>query len=323
MILVPGFSRLFSTSHLPDAFGRRSGAMMLIMRLSQLEAKTQSPAMLERAAHLLKIVTHASAVKATALAIGAEIDDRLDPMSFEKFKALGEIRQGREISPFIANPEVVSAENWRQFKMLDTAGILPFPATVAFANALAEKVYAEKEACHLAQDNPARRLDAKQRHLELSALSISFMGAVLNPAQGKEMERHADALSYDFVAASMPNLVHYGVVLQIHDDLSDLLKDKREEEDKDVVSPNTVLADMAQGQAFGDLEDYFALKSRQLQAGEFTGIAKFPAAVRDTWRRAVEVAMDAAAQVGDRQAARCMQAMFTGLPGPMVPKVPA
>ncbi len=323
MILVPGFSRLFSTSHLPDAFGRRSGAMMLIMRLSQLETKTQSPAMLERAAHLLKIVSNVSAVKATAMAVGAEIDDRLDPMPFAELKALGEIRQGSEISPFVANPAVVTEENWRQFKMLDTAGILPFPATVAFANALAEKVYAEKEACHLAQNNPAGRIDAKQRHLELSALCVAFMGAVLNPAQGKEMARHADALSYDFVAASMPSLVRYGIVLQIHDDLSDLLKDKREEEDKDVVSPNTVLADMAQGQAFTDLEDFYALKSRQLQAGEFTGIAKFPAAVRDTWRRAVDTAMDAAAQVGDGQAARCMQAMFTGLPGPMVPKVPA
>jgi hypothetical protein len=320
MILVPGFSRLFSTSHLPDGFGRRSGAMLLIMRLSQLEAKTQSPDLLERAAHLLKIVTHASAVKATAMAVGAEIDDRLDPLPFEELKSLGEIRQGSEMSPFVANPKVVSEENWRQFKMLDTAGILPFPATVAFANALAEKVYAEKEACHLAQDNPAGRLDAKERHLELSALCIAFMGAVLNPAQGKAMARNADALSYDFVAAAMPNLVRYGTVLQIHDDLSDLLKDKREEEDNDVVSPNIVLADMAQGQAFGDLEDYYALKGGKMQAGEFMGIAKFPAAVRDTWRRAVDVAMDAAAQIGDTHSAKCMQAMFTGLPGPMVPK---
>ena len=295
--------------------------MILIMRMSQLEAKTQSPAMLERAAHLLKLVTHVSAVKATAMAVGAEIDDRLDPMPFEQLKALGEIRQGSEISPFVANPHVVSPENWRQFKMLDTAGILPFPATVAFANALAEKVYAEKEACHLAQDNPAGRMEAKQRHLELSALCIAFMGAVLNPAQGKTMARHADELSYDFIADSMPNLVRYGVVLQIHDDLSDLLKDKREEEDKDVVSPNTVLADMAQGQALDDLEDYYALKGGKMQAGEFMGIAKFPAAVRDIWNRAVDAALDSATQIGDMQSVKCMQAMFTGLPGPQVPKV--
>ncbi len=323
MIPVPSFSRLFLTSHLPDAFGRHSGAMLLILRLSQTQGGEKA-GFLQSAQHLLKIARHAATAKYVAIALGADIDDRLDTMPYEKIKTLGEVKGGSEPCAFVANPEVVTAQDWEQFANIDKAGILPFPASVAFANALAEKVVAERDACHLAQGNPQMRLDAKQRHIELSALAVSFMGAVLNPAQGRKMAANAHHLTYDFIAASMPDLVRYGEVLQVHDDLSDLLRDKREEEVLDVVTPNIVLADMAQSSALGELEDYYAMKGDQLPAGEFLGIARLPSAVRQTWKRSVEAVMDVACQVGDPHATRCMHAMFSGLPGPMVPKsIPA
>lgn len=321
MFAVPSFSRLFSTSHLPDAFGLRSGALLLILRLSQ-PAAGQSAGLLSSAAHLLKIARNVSTVKYAAGAVANDIDDRLDTMPYEQIKTLGEVKSGSEPCAFVMNPEVVTPHDWEQFRKLGTAGLLSFPATAAFANVIAEKVVAERDACHLAQGNPQARLDAKQRHIELSALCVSFMGAVLNPAQGAEMTARADALTYDTIAAAMPDLVRYGEVLQIHDDLSDLLRDKREEEDLNVVTPNAVLADMAQGPAFDDLEDYFALRGDKLPVGQFTGIDRFPGAVRSAWKRSTEAAMDVASQVSDPRAAKCMHAMLSGLPGPLVPQAP-
>lgn len=323
MLLVPSFSRLFSTSHLHDSFGRQTGAMLLVLRLSQtrgIEKGTEQSGILENARHLFKIARNVRAVKRVALIIATEIDRRLDPMPYKEIKALGEIEPGTEPCAFVRNPQVVTPENWQNFTSLAKAEILPFPTTVAFANVLAEKVMAERDACHVAQHSPKKRLQAKQSHIELSALATSYIGAIVNPELGRKMSEHASELTYDFVAASMPDLVRYGEVLQLHDDLSDILKDKRDEEVQEVVSPNAVLADMAQGQAFADLEDYFAMKGHKLPAGEFISIAALPGTVRSAWKRSVEDALDAAGQVADPRSAKCLRVMISGLPGPMVPK---
>ena len=122
---------------------------------------------------------------------------------------------------------------------------MPFELTVSFCNAMAVKLMEEKRACFMAEDHPDKRSAIKQSHLELSELCMTFIAAAINPLESRKLAAESAQLDHDLAVGVLPSAARFGAVLQMHNDMTDLVKDMRDELATGMVAPNSMIADVA------------------------------------------------------------------------------
>lgn len=316
--MLPGLKHIFGNLHVKHSIQRKVGLAYLTVAAANGNTCSYRDTF-TLAAHGIKICNNHAIFGRFVDLITSTIDDRLDPMPYDHFSALGRIHSGITPCPFILNPEVVTPDDWRIVHAMDSAGLLPLPVTTALCNELSAKIYDEKKACHEAISHPQARQAMRSPHLELSGLCVATLAAALNPIQGKRLEGNSSLITSDYISGEMPDAVRFGAIIQMHNDMSDLVKDMQDELHTGMTAPNTLITDIA---ARGLLEEcaHFALtKARDVAPGSYIPVAQLPANIATCWSILQEEAFGIASRMTSKVNCDALKTMMASLPGPLVP----
>ncbi len=273
------------------------------------------------AEHAAKMARHPRTFARFVHAIAFSLDDRIDNMSFEELSTMGQIHLGDVPSPFLLNPRILTAEDWQVFMKMDEYGLMPLPVTIAFGNLLAERVFEEKRACHLATIGQQSRAPIKGPHLDLSKICCEFIAAATNPLEAKKFISHAHELNSDIVIEANPDRAAFSDVIQMYDDMQDLVKDVWDETKVGMVTANALVADIDGNKGLaGWLEFCNQLDPKTQIPKSFIRLDRLPELTRESWAAMVEEATDIAGKISVPSAREGWSTIVRGLPGPVIPR---
>lgn len=311
-----GLADKFQDYHLRHSWARRYGTVALLFSASDICSGNVFE-VTKKIRHLAKLAANKDVLFKTVAAISSGIDENLDRIPYPEILQYGDIHQGFDPCPFIQNPEIVSKEEWKQFHQLDQKGIIPLKTTTAFGNLLARKTMDEKAESYASKNAVGYREKAKKSHLELSSLCVCFLGTVINPAhQAFFLERGQEELSCSTIFKRMPDATLLGEVIQQHDDLTDIFKDSHDEATTQIVSPSSVISDIALQGHLPELNDY--LRTATLPKNNFLNAAKLPGAIHAVWKETMDTALSNNDRIVNRFVRKSLHNALTHLPGPFV-----
>lgn len=308
---------VFEKIHMKGTMERSIGLMSLVAGTAGQKPATMSDAA-DCARHAWKIARNVKIFGEFLRTLTSTIDDRLDPMPFDQAATLGSIHGGDTPCPFILNPQVMTDREWDVCRKMDEAGLMRLPVTIAFGNALAGKLFEEKKACRDAEARPHMRGDIKQRHLELSELCTTFLAAVINPLEARRIQ--AQDISYEFMRSVLPDAAKFGVVIQMHNDMTDLVKDMDAELASRMIAPNVMIAEVAERGGLDEYQDFISCRLRALPPNAHVNPNKFPRTVRRCWEDLKDEAISIAGGISDTVSRRGIIRMMQTLPGPYIPQ---
>lgn len=317
--MLPGLDVVFSNIHVKNSLSRRLGMAYLVAATAGDQPRSLRD-MSVVADHACKLALNGDTLKKFIDAITSSIDDRLDPMPFAELETLGAIHLGDTPSPFILNPKVLTPDDWQTFRAMDYAGIMPLPVTIALGNAMAAALFEEKKACHLAEQTPAARRPIKDNHLRLSELCVAFLAAVVNPLEGRKLRGQMSPMTPEFVTSVNPNAAKFGAIIQMHNDMTDLVKDMQDEIDTGMAAPNAVIADVAVVQGLPEYKGFLIAHGADLPAGRHLQTGVFPPVVGKCWNAMRSEAIAEARKITSPTATEGLIRMMQTLPGPFVPR---
>lgn len=185
----------------------------------------------------------ANALKESARMLVKDFEPRMEEMEPARILAAGEAHPGAAPSPFVANPEILTAQDWQKLHLLTKQNLLSPEELNGFVNlfGVSYKQHAQAWQDHGQNPSPASRQRLADAHMDLRPLTVGLVMQVFS-RKPELREKAKQGMTRQDVTRAFPRSSALAGAVQRIDDQGDLLIDLLSEHATGRVCTNTVLA---------------------------------------------------------------------------------